>query len=381
MPAAPIPTNETGRLESLHQSGHLDTPIEERFERITRLACRALNTPIAGISLIDRDRQWFKSIQGLPVRETPREQAFCGFTILDDKPLVVRDARADDRFSDNPLVYNDPNIVFYAGYPVRASDGSRIGSLCVIDRKPHQPSHEDLQLLRDLAALAESELARSMQDSVQRELLGQCDELARAARIDSLTRVWNHQAIHEVLDNRLALLRRDMPAETPDGMHDGMYDEPDDYAAVIMADLDHFKQINDEHGHVLGDEILRQATTRMLGAIRQTDAVGRYGGEEFMIVLGRCRSREEAQTVAERVRARIAEGPFVTEEGQFAVTISLGVALCENPACMAADDLIHRADDALYEAKEAGRNRVHFAACDATDSDAEATEPFTAPSA
>ena len=153
-----FPSNEALRHAALRSLNILDTPPEERFDRITRLAQRVFDVPIALVSLVDTNRQWFKSCQGLDVSETPRSISFCGHAILLDAPLVIPDALKDPRFADNPLVTSPPDIRFYAGQPLKAADGSRIGTLCIIDRKPHQLTPSDLDTLRDLAIMVEDEL-------------------------------------------------------------------------------------------------------------------------------------------------------------------------------------------------------------------------------
>ena len=158
MPAASLPQNESQRLAALYGLRLLDTPLEERFDRITRLAARLLNVPMSNVSLIDKDRQFNKSYYGSDLNETPRAVSFCAHTILENKPLVVPDARADSRFADNPFVTGKPEIRFYAGHPISAPDGSIVGTLCVADYKPRVPSAEDLQALNDLAQLAQREL-------------------------------------------------------------------------------------------------------------------------------------------------------------------------------------------------------------------------------
>lgn len=161
MPPAPLASNESSRLAALLSLGVLDTLPEERFERITKLAAHVLGVPIAAISLIDTDRQFFKSICGLDVRQTPRDQAFCAYTILSDEPLVIQDAVQDKRVSDNPLVTGEPGIRFYAGAPIEV-DGERIGSLCAIDLKPNRINDEQIRMLRYLAAIASNELTNRM---------------------------------------------------------------------------------------------------------------------------------------------------------------------------------------------------------------------------
>ncbi len=154
----PIPPDEAQRLAALHSLHILDTPSEDRFDRITRLAQRLFDVPIALISLVDATRLWFKSRAGLDVAQIPREMSFCGHVILGRGPFVVQDAWADPRFSDNPLVTGAPAIRFYAGWPLADHGGYRLGVLCLIDRRPRQLSEADLQVLRDLASLAEREL-------------------------------------------------------------------------------------------------------------------------------------------------------------------------------------------------------------------------------
>ena len=155
---APLPRNERQRIDALRRLSILDTPPEERFDRLTRLAQRLFDVPIALVSLVDTDRQWFKSCQGLGGRETSRETAFCAHAILAPEPLVVPDALQDSRFADNPLVTAEPYVRFYAGQPLSAPDGSRVGTFCIIDHRPRELNESDLRTLRDLALMAEEEL-------------------------------------------------------------------------------------------------------------------------------------------------------------------------------------------------------------------------------
>lgn len=162
MIAAPPHINEARRLAALRRLGILDSAPEERFDRITRLAATILGSPISLVSLVDKDRQWFKSSVGLPVKETHRDLAFCAHAINDPSDVfVVDNALEDERFFDSPLVLEYPDIRFYAGRVLRSDDGLPLGTLCVIDREARTMDTEQKQALIDLATLAEQELARA----------------------------------------------------------------------------------------------------------------------------------------------------------------------------------------------------------------------------
>jgi PAS domain S-box-containing protein len=158
MPAAPLPANEAQRLEALRALKLLDTPPEERFDRITRLAARILNVPMACVVLVDENRQFFKSRYGFDLVEANREDSFCPYTILENKQMVVPDAKLDTRFTESPFVKGKPNIRFYIGNPIATADGSLVGALCVMDYQPRIPSAEDLAVLHDLSLIAQIEL-------------------------------------------------------------------------------------------------------------------------------------------------------------------------------------------------------------------------------
>lgn len=158
MLSAPYTPDEDARSELLRALHLLDTPPEEAFDRVARLAARALDAPIALISLIDRERQWFKARVGLEVAETPRDLAFCSHAILDSQPLLVADATQDVRFADNPLVTGAPGIRMYAGVPIVSSGGIALGTLCVIDSVPRTLTAADVNTLQDLAAIIRREI-------------------------------------------------------------------------------------------------------------------------------------------------------------------------------------------------------------------------------
>ena len=163
MQEPPRPANEPDRLQALRQLLILDTPPEERFDRLTAFAAQEFDVPTALLSLIDDDRQWFKSRVGVDSCETPRSISFCGHAILQDDIMVVPDVKQDERFFDNPLVTGEPHIQFYAGAPLKLPGGQNVGTLCLIDNKPRTLDEIDLAILSSLRDLAVEELVRREQ--------------------------------------------------------------------------------------------------------------------------------------------------------------------------------------------------------------------------
>ncbi len=198
MLAAPLPENETQRLAELRSLGLLDTPPEERFNHLVRLATKALGVPMAYIALIDADRQYFKAQTGLDCNctQTDRDVSFCSHTIAHGEPLIIEDAAADERFSDSPLVTGEPYVRFYAGFPLAGPGGHHVATLCVVDSQPRSRDTINLDAMHELARLAERELsvmsvleaqeallaARAELDATQRRLADELDAAARYVR-------------------------------------------------------------------------------------------------------------------------------------------------------------------------------------------------------
>lgn len=152
--AFPAVDDEAGRLAAVARSGLLDSEIDPAFDRLTWLASELIDAPIALITVLAADRQWFKSKHGTDSTETPRELAFCNHAILQDDVFVVGDASEDVRFQKNPYVTGEPHVRFYAGYPLRDPEGYRLGTLCVIDREPRRLRDKEVRALRELGAIA-----------------------------------------------------------------------------------------------------------------------------------------------------------------------------------------------------------------------------------
>lgn len=270
MEAPKRPDNEAERINSLHSLGLLDSVPEARYDVITRLAKQIFDVPIALVSLVDAERQWFKSKQGVSVKETSREISFCGHAILQEEIFVVEDAAEDDRFADNPLVIGDPNIRFYAGCPVHAPDGNRIGTLCLIDDKPRTLDARQLQVMQSLRDLVDIEVA------VQHSL-----------PVDELTGIPNRRGLNTLGDHSIRLCQRSCIKLT-----------------MILVDLDNFKTINDNYGIAVGDQVLRDFT-RDLGIIfRESDLIARVGGDEFVVLLPNADALR-ARTALTRLRGRV----------------------------------------------------------------------------
>lgn len=313
--------DEPARLAALRSYEVLDTPREPAFDRITSLVRTVLNVPIALVSLIDSDRQWFKSCVGLDSEGTSRDISFCTHTILSRSPMNVPDAKLDPRFADNPLVLGPPYIGSYLGVPLCTPDGYNLGSLCVIDTRPREFDKAQEDVLKSFAALVMDEL-----------------ELRRIAAIDYLTG---------------AASRRTFCLETERCM--ARYARHQRPSSLLVFDIDHFKKVNDTYGHPGGDAALRTICAALGMLLRSTDTIGRLGGEEFGILIADT-GPADAEETAERLR-RVIESTVIPFDTPFNVTASFGVVPFR-AEFKSADDWLCKADEALYESKRAGRNRV-----------------------
>lgn len=199
MLTAPFPANENFRLETLQRLQCAYAPREERFDRITRTAKRLLHVPIALISIVEQDEQWFRSVQGLEVAHTPRDISFCAHAVAHNQPFCISDTWYDPDFSDNPLVTGPPGIRSYLGWPLELAPGVAVGTLCVIDTMPRTFGAEDFEALKDLASIAEAELKISAMSSLQNKLLMRLSTMQRKGALDSLTGGWNIRGFRELL--------------------------------------------------------------------------------------------------------------------------------------------------------------------------------------
>jgi diguanylate cyclase (GGDEF)-like protein len=308
------PENETERLCSLHALNVLDTPAEERFDRVTRLAKSLFNVPIALVSLVDENRQWFKSCLGVDASETSREISFCGHTILQNSVFVINNALLDARFADNPLVTGPPNIRFYAGYPLTSYDGHNMGTLCIIDDKPRDFTSADNALLSDLGMLAQQEL-----------------QALQLATIDELTKISNRRGFQMLAEHSLAMDKRLTHSAT-----------------LLFFDLNKFKQINDNFGHQQGDAVLRYFADCMLLSFRDSDVIGRLGGDEFVVLLSN-HEDEDVKAALSRFADNLEEiNGFASVD--YDIEYSVGVLHIDDLSTPL-DDLLHKADELMYKNK------------------------------
>jgi diguanylate cyclase (GGDEF)-like protein len=468
--AAPVPNNETQRLAALRAYSILDTEPEPAFDRITAIASRVLGVPIALVSLVDAERQWFKAKIGVEGAGSAREHAFCAHAIMHDEPMVVNDAHRDRRFVENPFVTGPPRVRFYAGAPLQAPDGYNLGTLCALDTRPREFSDREKETLSDLAALvveqlelrkalraqtmaqtaltvAEAQLRRHFRmlngivdgagggiavvDAQQRpiivnpaamSILGMQSTptgsdpwhgfegamradgspqripsaelpIARALRGEDTeafemvvqrgrTKVFLSATGRPLRDdsgdvsgaivtfNDITKLREAQARVAEMALTDELTGLPNRRAfgqllsrlvaegqrgrsfALVMIDIDHFKQINDTYGHQTGDNVLIAVGHKLSKRVRRTDFAGRFGGEEFCILYV---DVDEACALRLAEELRVSVSSIVEPRP---ITASFGVCSSSGSKTRNEDQIVKLADAALYKAKHGGRNRV-----------------------
>ncbi|KAA2315501.1 sensor domain-containing diguanylate cyclase [Pseudooceanicola sediminis] len=312
--------DEPGRLAALRRAGILDTPPEEPFERITELVRSVLGVPIATVSLVDEERQWLKSSVGLTITETPRDLSFCTHTIKTREPLIVPDARLDTRFRDFPYVIGEPGVRSYLGLPLETPDGYNLGALCAIDTVPRDFTTTEAAIMKNFSRLVMNEL-----------------ELRQIAMSDSLTGAMTRRGWMEAVETQIARCRRNGQA-----------------SSIVLLDVDHFKRINDGHGHAAGDRILRGVAQACFANLRDADLFARIGGEEFAIFLPMT-DAAHAAALAERLREQISLTPYDLDGAAVRITASFGITQVRADV-EGVEAGLKIADAMLYRAKLDGRN-------------------------
>ncbi|SEL03609.1 EAL domain-containing protein [Halomonas daqiaonensis] len=282
---------EERRLAALAGLGLLDTPAEARFDRLTRLACRLFGVSTALISLLDRDRQWFKSRQGQDVTETSRDIAFCHKTLERDAQMVVPDTHVDPLFHDYPGVVGAPFVRFYAGRPLYLRSGEKVGTLCLVDPKPRAFGTADAELLDDLASMVENELALSSTDGH-----------------DACTGLLNRTSFREQAEAACQLCRRlGLPM------------------ALVSARLEELPTINKLFGRDAGDQQLQDLAQLVVEVAEDADLTGRYRATEITALLMGA-DIEKARQIGERLHRAIALSNDSQAPDQASLTPSIRVA-------------------------------------------------------
>lgn len=311
-----LPANEAERLHALRSLQLLDSSHEERFDRVTRMAKRMFGVEISLVSIVDEDRQWFKSKQGLGASETPRDVSFCGHAINEDGLFIIPNAIEDERFADNPLVTGAPNIRFYAGYPLKLRQGINLGTLCLIDSKPQHLDEEEQQLLKDLGAMIEQEI-RSIQ----------------LATLDELTLISNRRGFLTLADYTQKVCRR---KKIP--------------MSVILFDLNKFKPINDNFGHHEGDFALKQFAEVMRSVFRESDVIGRLGGDEFVAMLTDA-DDEQITVILDRFKTEM-DAMNKAINKPYLIEYSSGVKSFPYDTEKSLEEMVAEADAAMYVRKK-----------------------------
>jgi diguanylate cyclase (GGDEF)-like protein len=317
---------ESKRLAALRSYEVLDTHGEPGFDNTVHLAARLIGTPIALVSFIDAERQWFKARFGVDAAETSRQHAFCAETIRNPSgPLVVPDATLDPRFACSPLVTGAPGIRFYAGVPLVNPQGAAVGALCVIDRVPREISDGSLETLVRLAEAVMTAL----------ELRRTTNQIRRLPMTDILTGLASRCALLCAVENAIAQHSRN---------GEGF--------ALLQLDLDHFKHINQRHGHMAGDTVLRHVADILEQSVRVGDLAARFGGDAFAMLL--TDGRTDAAGKCALIRARIEAGMLVRGRD---LTASIG-AVTIRPPPADIDAALAAVEAVLDEVQSSGRNRA-----------------------
>lgn len=328
------PNEEEARLLALQSLQILDTPIEERYERITRLASRAFDVPMCAISCVDQNRQWFKSIQGVNICQTARDISFCQRTIESDEMFVIPDARIDPRFCDNPLVTGDLGIVFYAGVPIRSYDCQPIASFCLIDTKPRELNEYEQQMLIDFARLAQYEIHSESPISVQDSLIHQIGESWRRSLIDPLTRLWNLDGIRTIMDE---FLHRVAQSQT--------------YMSSIMIDLTNYKQINASIGHPAADNLLREISKNILKEFGDDCIVSRIGPDQFLILLDTLTCIDSFSRTVDHIQDFIDQFPISGVQERTTLGGAISAVLVDGRSDCSTCAVFETLDEGMYNAK------------------------------
>jgi diguanylate cyclase (GGDEF)-like protein len=336
-----LSSSEIKRLQMLYQYQILDTLPEEHFDELTRLIAYICEVPIAAISLIDAERQWYKSKLGFMSSEEPRNITFCNHAILQHDIFVIPDTLEDTRFANNPFVIGDAQIRFYAGAPLFTPSNIALGTLCVLDHKPRKLCEKQIHALGVIAhqVITQLELRKNihaLKTNVEKRKNSE-KKLIHNVCHDSLTGMPNRVLFIEHLKNSFLQSKKN-----------------NDYLfAVLFLDLDRFKIVNDSLGHLVGDKLLINTANRLKSCLRDDDTLARLGGDEFVILLKNISQLDDAIEIANRIQDAVS-APFHFDDLEVFTSLSIGIALSDSEY-QNSEDILRDADTAMYRAKEWGK--------------------------
>jgi diguanylate cyclase (GGDEF)-like protein len=336
----------TLQLTQLDRLDPFYTPLEQRFERITRLARRALSVPVAAITIIQDGRQWFKSVTNWSVTELPLSESLCAEVIRNGKPALIADTLDDLYLMSNPYVCHGPKFRFYAGFPIKDADGAVVGTFCTMDVKTHDVDEQFESAFLDLGEMAQRELFSNELRTAHAELVSKLGESRRQAMFDPLTRLWNRRGGMHLLRTAFEEI-----------------EEHDHTLGLVFIDVDDFKVINDRFGHPVGDQVLRKIASTFVSAVRPNDVVSRVGGDEFLVLVRDVDARA-CFTIANRIAAAVRETPARTRQATVPLSVSIGIAMRDHGDDMTMETLLERADHALLRSKAQGKDRISFDTAD-----------------
>lgn len=332
----PIPQNEDQRNLGVEGLQLLDSPAEDRFDRITRLTCRALGVPISMVTLIHQDRQWFKSAQGHLINETPRVESFCQYTLVNDEPLVVKNPLEDSRFATLPAV-TQMGVRFYAGTPIRDESKNNVGTLCVLDTESRELNAEELQVLKDLALCVESELRLKGLLSVEQELLNQLDALKRKVATDPVTRCWNPAETMEILQR----VRKKHEYTGAIGM--------------VGFEVGRVDEFNESYGRDAGDLLLRATANRLRAGLQTEMVLGRLPGPRFLALLLQI-DPKDPEGFCREVVSNLHQSRVNHSKGPMPVEVYAG--FCIEKSYQSNEELLARIEAGLEMARSKGRGHL-----------------------
>jgi diguanylate cyclase (GGDEF)-like protein len=298
--------------------------------------------PVAAITLLNDEKQWFKSTAGWAISELARRDSPCQVTVEENRLVTIANMAQDPRTEALPIVASTPRFRAYAGHPLVDEHGSICGTFCAFDIKPRELTPADRQTVTDLAHMVQRELLSDQLSDAHAELTSKLSAARREALMDPLTHLWNRRGANVLLTS--ALQKSDTHGLP---------------LTLALLDLDHFKRINDRHGHQSGDEVLRKIAGRLLSSVRSEDHVCRFGGDEFFVLMSDTDSKLAAR-ISERIRQAVTEAPVPTRDGPLPISVSIGFTVRQPNDPTVVEALIERADKALLQSKAAGRNRVRM---------------------